>query len=132
MSVKYWLVRKYRKLLGTKELIDNRSSSDLQILPGTPYQKYFLPLEYLPSQDYKPRWGYRRPRHSGLEKQFATNVNSYRKVIEELRTLKPFLQSIKKDFTHQAAPEPGWFGGPMNPLDLALVYYFVMKYQPRT
>ena len=156
MSVAYRLVRKLRNLVGTQQILEPIKSiytsllsayqrrplrkgtsvasvfDNMQILPGTPYQRYLLPLDYLPSCDYKPRWGYAHPPHGGLMKQFARNAELYRRIIEELRTLRHFLQSIRKDFTHEAAPEPGWVGGPINALDLALLYYFVWKYQPRT
>src|SRR5208337_2315518 len=29
----------------------------LTALPGTPYSRYALPVEYMPSRDYRPRWG---------------------------------------------------------------------------
>ena len=30
----------------------------LEILPGTPYSRYAIPVEYLPSRSFQPRWGY--------------------------------------------------------------------------
>jgi len=32
-----------------------------EVLEGTPYSRYALPIEYMPSRDFQPRWGNTRP-----------------------------------------------------------------------
>jgi predicted O-methyltransferase YrrM len=102
------------------------------VLPGTPYQKVLLPLEYLPSRRYESRWGYSRPPHQGLVDLFRQRDEAYRQVIGELRELSDCFAAIPKLFTHEHAPRPGWTGGPINPLDSALIYYFVQHHRPAT
>ena len=153
MTLKQWLIKKIRAAVGTQEIINvmkeqaayvvsflgesqetkpRTVASGLHLLPGNPYQKFLLPLEYLPSRDYRPRWGYSRPPHPVLSGLFAKNQAAYVKIIDEIRSLEPFLLGINSEFSHERAPEPGWLGGPINALDLALLYYFVYKYRPGT
>jgi 2-polyprenyl-3-methyl-5-hydroxy-6-metoxy-1,4-benzoquinol methylase len=105
---------------------------DLRVLPGSPYQRFLIPLDYLPSRHYEPRWGYSRPTHSELTTLIRRNQDSYRDIVNELRGLGTYLSAINVEFTNERAPEAGWIGGPITALDLALLYYFVFKYQPRT
>ncbi|HEV3022573.1 MAG TPA: hypothetical protein VGX76_08895, partial [Pirellulales bacterium] len=93
----------------------------LEVLPGTPYQRVLLPLEYLPSRKYESRWGYSRPPHQGLVDLFRQRDEAYREVIGELRELSDCFSAIPRLFTHEHAPRPGWTGGPINPLDSALI-----------
>lgn len=37
------------------------TDASLEILPGTPYARYALPLEYPPSRDLRPRYGNTQP-----------------------------------------------------------------------
>ena len=64
-----------RRALGTKRILDRLecierelyaargetaqiSNSSLEILPGTEYSRYAIPLEYQPSRVFAPRYGY--------------------------------------------------------------------------
>jgi methyltransferase family protein len=104
----------------------------MHVLPGSPYQRFLLPLDYMPSRQYAPRWGYSRPTHPGLVAILAKDPDAYRAIVSELRSLKPFLSRINTEFTNERAPEAGWTGGPITALDLALLYYFIFKYKPST
>jgi 2-polyprenyl-3-methyl-5-hydroxy-6-metoxy-1,4-benzoquinol methylase len=110
----------------------SNSVEGLTVLPGSPYQRYLMPLDYPPSREFAPRWGYSRPTHPGLVTLMAKNQEQYRATIKELRTLAPFFSAINTEFTNERAPEAGWIGGPITALDLALLYHFVVKYQPAT
>src|SRR5882672_9347384 len=35
---------------------------EYEIMPGTPYSRYAIPIEYPPSRDFRPRWGFTHPR----------------------------------------------------------------------
>lgn len=104
----------------------------MRVLPGSPYQRFLIPLDYMPSRQYAPRWGYSRPTHAGLVAILSVDPDSYREVVRELRSLTPFLSRIDREFTNERAPEPGWTGGPITALDLALLYYFIFRYRPKT
>src|SRR3569623_1852616 len=104
----------------------------LKVLPGCPYQKVLIPLDYPPSRDFRPRWGYSRPPHAGLCSLFSERRADYVEIIRELRALEPWLAAINQQFTSEAAPQPGRIGGPITALDSALIYYFVQKHQPAT
>jgi hypothetical protein len=108
------------------------AADGLEILPGTPYQRVLMPLEYHPSRQYQSRWGYSRPPHQGLLDLFRRRDQEYREVIGNLRGLSDWLSAIPRQFTNEDAPRPGWVGGPITPLDSALIYYFVQHYRPAT
>lgn len=102
------------------------------VLPGAPFAQVLLPLDYAPSLDYRPRWGWGRPSHAGLVGLFERDRAGYGEVIAGLRDLGPWLKAIPTRFHWERAPEPGWLGPPINALDLALLYYFVASRRPAT
>ncbi len=120
------------KLLGRLWLAGQRADGGLERLPGNEYAKYAMPLEYPPSRRLAPRWGYAMPPHPGLTSLFHRSRDEYRDRIAELRTLAPLLREIRTDYSVDTAAEPGWIGPPVNAIDLALLYYFVWKFRPKT
>lgn len=120
------------KLLGMLKVRSTHRSNGLQMLPGTPYARYAMPLDYAPSRRSTPRWGFGQPVHSGLASIFGKRRHEYEGVLAELRTLTPFLSRIGTRYSVETAPEPGWVGPPINAIDLALLYYFVWKHRPAT
>ncbi len=106
--------------------------ADMHTLPGNPYQRFLLPLDYLPSREYAPRWGYSRPTHEKLVALLAKDQDTYRSVIRQTRSLASQLSTINHEFTNERAPEAGWIGGPITALDLALLYTFIFEHKPRT
>ena len=121
------------KLLGRLRVKAGRPEPQKSLLqlPGTPYSRHLLPLEYLPSRDLRPRWGNGSPPHAGLSALFARNHGDYTRMIAELRSLVPHLGDIRTNFGADTA-EAGWVGPAVNALDLAVLYYFVWKHQPAT
>ncbi|MHC4253406.1 MAG: class I SAM-dependent methyltransferase [Planctomycetota bacterium] len=138
MGLKNWLRRKIRSAAGTREIIDALNSTGAisvtadgqEVLPGTEWSRYLIPVDCPPSSHYGPRWGYSAPRHQGLVALFTVWQDSYPEVVEDTRRLKPFLSEINGRY--DGGGEPGWTGGPINALDLAILYRFVCKYRPRT
>ena len=106
--------------------------SNLEILEGTPYSRYLMPLEYMPSRDLTPRWGYGKPTLKSVEDIFATKDSSYINVLREMRQLAPYFEKIPKTFDLKTLPNPGWAGIPISPIDVALLYYFITHYKPKT
>lgn len=94
-------------------------------------EKYYIALEYPPSRDYKPRWGYTHPPHSGLSEIFHKNFEDHCRTLENLATFKPFFDSINLNFEHEKPGEPGWLKTPLNAFDAALIYYFIAEIKPK-
>jgi hypothetical protein len=91
-----------------------------------------LRLHYPPSYDLRPRWGGSRPTHQGLTELFARSDAAYDNFFRELAALLPWLEKIRRQFAADGTGEPGWNGGPINPIDTAALYTFVAKSRPKT
>jgi predicted O-methyltransferase YrrM len=89
-------------------------------------------LDYPPSYDFAPRWGYREPPHQGLIQLFQRNREEYRGRFDKLARLLPWLAKIDRVFSDGRAGEPAWSGGPINAIDSALLYGFVTELRPKT
>lgn len=112
---------------------DPQNAGDkLQILEGTPYSRYAIPVEYLPSRDFTPRWGYSRPTEPILTRWFANNAGNYREILEEMRENAPHLANIPLDFDEANLPSPAWGGVPYAPFDGLALYTMVKKFRPQT
>ena len=107
----------------------NGSSKPLKLLPGSEYENILLPLDYMPSRDYNPRWGYSKPLSPKLIELFKRDSYSYIEVINGLKKLESNFQKIPVNFSGSSI---GWMGGAMNPIDLAPYYYFVFNRRPKT
>jgi hypothetical protein len=129
-DVAAWLARKGREDRPAGEgppLLDG-----LQLQPGTPYSRYAIPLEYLPSRDFAPRWGGSRPPIPQLESWFKAHVPAYRILIGENRASARALADIPVEFDPSILPSPSWFGVPYGPFDSVTLYTMVRKYRPQT
>ena len=122
MGLRRWLRR----------LLQFRSKPQLTVLPGTQYQSVMLPLDYAPSRDYQPRWGYTRPDHPGLVALLAANWPNYTECIQGLANLHADFARIADDLADAPAGQPAWVGGALNALDAAALYYFVTTLRPMT
>jgi predicted O-methyltransferase YrrM len=89
-------------------------------------------LDYPPSYDFSSRWGYSTPPHAGLIELFDRFREDYARLFDKLAELAPWFQKINKVFAHEREGEAAWTGGPVNALDLALVYGFVTEFRPKT
>lgn len=120
MPLKNWLRRNLRRAVGR-----------LKVLEGSEYAAYLLPVDYPPSRDLRPRWGHGRPPHAGLVELLERWRPGYRQLFTELRALAPHFRRIPIHFEPRTAPTPGWVGGPINALDLALLYAFIVRSRPK-
>ncbi len=144
MSLKRWLLGILRRAVGTQAIYarllemaaqaeaDRLAARGGVLLPASPYARHLMPLDYLPSRDLRPRWGYGRPSHQGLARLFSRDKADYLAAVAEMRRMAPLLAVIGRDFSPEAASEPGWLGGPITALDLMILYYFVAHYRPAT
>ena len=109
-----------------QESVDILSSPEKLIPQLNSYTgKYYMALEYPPSRDYQPRWGYTKPPHSGLSKIFHKDFDEHCQTLENLAKLKPFFDKINIYFDHENSGDPAWLKTPLNAFDAALIYYFV-------
>ena len=116
-----------------RESVNILSSPDKLIPQLNDYTgKYYMALEYPPSRDYQPRWGYTKPPHPGLSKLFQKDFENHCQIFENIGKLKPFFDQINLYFDHEKSGEPAWMKTPLNALDAALIYYFIADIKPKT
>lgn len=99
-------------------------------LEGTPYSQFAVPIEYLPSRDLQPRWGYSKPRIQMLDDWFRSHSESYRKLLADMRSVGADLGAIAQDFDEKALPNPAWFGVPYSPFDAVALCTLIQRYRP--
>jgi predicted O-methyltransferase YrrM len=104
----------------------------LEILPGTPYSRYAIPVEYRPSRDFSPRWGASRPAVRQLEDWFRGHSAEYHALLREIRASAQALKAIPVEFDPARLPEPAWHGVPYAPFDAATLYTMIRTYRPET
>jgi predicted O-methyltransferase YrrM len=104
----------------------------LEILPGTPYSRYAIPLDYQPSRDFSPRWGASRPAIRPLEDWFRAHTAEYHALLGEVRASARALGGIPVEFDPAHLPEPAWHGVPYAPFDAATLYTMIRTYRPQT
>lgn len=138
--VKKWVKNQLCWVLGLPAVAERISSitrsqtsyPHMEVLPGTQYSKYLVPIEYLPSRTFLPRWGYGTPPIESITSLFSKNDDAYVSTLKNIRLLKKDLSNIPNAFLPENLPAPGWCGIPISPIDSALLYYFITHYRPKT
>lgn len=123
------LERIERKLdadLGTSDA----PAGPLEILPGTEYSRYAIPLEYPPSRAFAPRYGYSHGKIEALASWFTEHKDAYMDFLAYMRTLR--LGHIPVSLSAGAPLAPAWVGGPICAFDSLALYAMVQKYAPKT
>lgn len=108
------------------------STPNYKVLPGTPYSEYAIPLDYMPSRDYRPRWGVTRPVIPQLANWFEAHSAEFRAFMEEMRASRDAMADVPLDFTEANLPAPAWFGVPYSPFDAVVLHTMIAKHRPRT
>ena len=123
--------RSMRAVLGRLDLVEPPESdrSTLEILPGTPYSRYAIPVEYPPSRSFEPRWGYSQGRIEGLAQWFAAHNDDYREFLGVLRGLD--LSHIPHSLSPTEPLAPAWLGGAITAFDCLALYAIVRKHSPK-
>ena len=103
----------------------------LERLEGTPYSRYAVPIEYLPSRDFRPRWGYARPPEPVLEAWFQSHQDEYVALMREMRSSAGRLKDIPLVFDDAKLPQPAWTGVPYAPFDSVALYTMIQRARPR-
>ena len=104
----------------------------LEVLPGTPYSRYALPLDYQPSRDYSPRWGASRPPIRQLEDWFRAHAAQYHALIHDIRVSAHAMRDIPVEYDQARLPSPAWHGAPYAPFDAATLYTIIRTFRPAT
>src|SRR5688572_15981886 len=65
-----------------------------------------LVLDYPPSYEYRPRWGYQTPPHEGLARLLDRDYADHLDVCSRAADLLPHFQTIKTTFSHDAPGAP--------------------------
>jgi predicted O-methyltransferase YrrM len=105
--------------------------TDLQILPGTPYSRYALPLEYMPSRDFAPRWGYSKPALEWMERWFRPNADKYRAFWADMKDAVPLLADVPAQYDEANLPTPAWMGVPYCAFDAMALATMIKRHRPR-
>ena len=102
-----------------------------EFLGGTEYSRYALPVEYMPSRDWRPRWGYSRPLEPVMESWFASEVGAYRSFVNIMRHDAQRLADIPLNFEERNLPTPAWKGVPYSPFDSIALYSMIHQKKPK-
>jgi len=125
-----------RRVIGTQQIIDmldqtirsESGSRPLRLLPGTEYSRYALPLDYMPSRNFEPRYGYSQEPIQSLMSWFETHVNEYRAFLTFMRSLD--ISHIALSTTNTTLPNPAWIGGAICAFDALALYAMVRRHTP--
>jgi hypothetical protein len=99
-------------------------------LAGRMTGRVYIGLDYPPSAESEPRYGYGRPSHAGLRELLAQHDGEYRGVLAMIRSYRSELQAIG---LHGEDPaEPSWVNGYLPGLDSAAIYSFLRSRRPAT
>lgn len=116
--------------LANKELIKKKELS-LIFLEGTPYSTVAIPLDYPPSRDYKPRWGYSKPVENIIYSWFKNHIQEYIKFFIQMKSFAEELKHVPLIFDPEKLPEFGWIGIPYSPFDTLSLYSIIRTYKPK-
>lgn len=119
-----------RHLATVESAVRPKTGTDLEILPGTEYSRYALPLDYQPSRSFTPRHGYTHEKIPALEQWFTSHESDYTAFLEYMRTID--LTKIPISLSNGASLAPSWTDGPICAFDSLALYAMVRKYRPKT
>ncbi|MEW6329839.1 MAG: class I SAM-dependent methyltransferase [Pseudomonadota bacterium] len=131
-----------RRLIGTQQIAEMLAgdgqrppyaswieAARLTLLPGTSHSRYAIPVEYMPSRDFRPRYGYSRDKIMLLDRWFESHAEIYREFLNYMRTLD--VDHIAQEWTPIARRRPAWKGGPICAFDSLALYAMIRKHTPR-
>lgn len=104
----------------------------LETLPGTPYSKYAVPIEYLPSRDYRARWGYSKPLLAPIHGWCEAGSPRFEDILLAMSRSVENLRMLPQRFLDENLPTPSWLDTPVCAFDALALYTLVNQYRPRT
>jgi len=120
-----------RKARDPQVLVASKSAEfkmALEILPGTEYSKYAIPLEYPPSRRFESRYGYLMPKIHQLEKIFSARNAEYASFVDHMKSLP--LGHIPVHMA-EGPLRPAWIGGPICAFDSLALYAMICRHRPK-
>ena len=134
-----WRLNGSKRVLSELKLIEEEISQAVkncggalkkeEILPGTEYSRYAIPVDYKPSRDFFSRWGYSRGKINAIESWFESYNEEYLKFLKFMRQLHVGHISISLQADKPLAP--AWVGGAICAFDALALYAMVLKYTPK-
>lgn len=109
--------------------VENAVANNLEVLPGTEYSKYAIPVDYPPSRDFTPRYGYSHRKIDSLASWFASYNYKYIEFIKYMRSLD--VSNIPINLRSGANLSTAWIGGAICAFDSMALYAMVQKYKPK-
>jgi predicted O-methyltransferase YrrM len=91
-------------------------------------KRRYLPLDYPPTAENRPRWGYGRPEHTLLAASLASHEDAYRASLETIRAYEEDLRAIPAESPDPT--EPSWLNIWLPELDAAAIYAFLRAREP--
>lgn len=119
-----------RVLLESLSLSAPSETTNLTQLPGTPYAKFALPIEYEPSRAYTARHGYSQPVIPELDEWFSGFTQDYDELLREMQDVDTSHVNLMLDATQPLAP--AWIGGAICAFDSLALMAMVRRYRPAT
>jgi len=104
-------------------------ANNLEVLPGTEYSKYAIPVDYPPSRAFAPRYGYSQGKIESLANWFASHNQQYIDFLNYMRTLD--VSNIPIQLQSGANLTTAWIGGAICAFDSMALYAMVQKYKPK-
>ena len=101
----------------------------LKMLAGTEHARFALPIDYTPSRDFQPRYGYTHPPIRALETWFERHSSGYAEFVAYLRSLD--ISHIAMAPETRSSSKPSWTGGPICAFDSLALYGMIRKLAPR-
>lgn len=115
-----------------KQIIEELDTSPkYEMLPGTQYSNYAVPIEYMPSRDYRPRWGNSKPPIEYFASRFAREAAAHRQQISKMIGYANELGEVPGVFREEDLPTPAWGGVPYSPIDALFLYTIVRDLKPK-
>jgi hypothetical protein len=90
---------------------------------------FTITLDYPPSADNAPRYGYERPPHVRLARLLRSHEDAYRRALDTIARYADDLRRIEVDARQPT--EPSWVNGFLPGLDGAAIYAFLRSRRPR-
>jgi hypothetical protein len=108
------------------------SDTPYEQLPGSPYARYNVPIEYLPSRDYKSRWGQgAHPPLPWMMAQFAKHRSEYALRLAAMSDVSAAMKDIPENYVHGQLPLPAWYGVAYAPFDAVALCTMIKEFAPR-
>ena len=99
-------------------------------LPGSIWAKYLLPIDYAPSRNYAPRWGYSKQVLQDIHQKFLNRSSMYIDLVGRMKIHASSMRNIPLEFDEQNLPMPAWTGVAYSPFDALVLHTLIIDHKP--